>query len=148
MFRCIGLSLLCFGINKLDWFITKQEKVFNGRVVLKRGIFGWKIVYMPCETCRMITYLYNSRKYIYVSYTGVDPVWPPTPVAGPSFTIPIKRATGAGGVDYTAFVKRLAGPRGDFHGQSIQIQDVIPGYPIVIESILGITKTYGPLDIF
>ena len=51
MFRCIAISLLCFGINRLDWFITKKEKVHNGRVVLKKQLFGWKISKLPDETC-------------------------------------------------------------------------------------------------
>ena len=144
MFKGLFICGLCFGINSIDWLITKKERVYNGRVVMRKHfLWGWKPVQLPTPSCYMITYVYNSRRYIYVTD---DPkcTWPPPPVAGASFNLPIKSATDENGKDITQFVKRLAGPRGDFHGKNIRVVDVLGNTTIVIENILGQKKIIEP----
>lgn len=148
MFKCIAVSLLCFGINRLDWFITKKEKVYNGRVVMKKGWFKWNVTELPEPTCKLITYIYNSRKYLYVAYDDMF-TWPPEPVKGPSFNMAIKSAKDMKtGDDHTEYVKRLAGPRGDFHGVKVRVGDIFGDKTLEVENILGIKTTLHPSSFF
>jgi hypothetical protein len=146
MFKSLAICALCFGIKTIDWVVTKKERVHEGRVVMKkRFLFGWKIKELPPTTCYMITYIYNSRKYIYVT---CDPAfsWPPAPVEGASFIMPIKSAVDTEGIDHTPFIKKLAGPRGDYHGKKIRLHHVMGNTTLIIEDILGNKRTVLPSD--
>jgi hypothetical protein len=146
MLKNLAICALCFGIKTIDWVVTKKERVYEGRVVMKkRFLRGWKATELPPIVCYMITYIYNSRKYIYVTY---DPEfdWPPPPNEGASFILPIKSAIDTEGNDHTTFIKRLAGPRGDFHGKKIRLYHVMGHITLIIEDILGNKRTIEPSD--
>lgn len=146
MLKKLAICALCFGIKTIDWVVTKKERVCEGRTVMKkRFMFGWKITELPPTICYMITYIYNSRKYIYVTY---DPAfsWPPTPVEGSSFVMPINSVVDTDGNDHTIFIKKLAGPRGDYHGTKIRLHHVMGNITLIIEDILGNKRTVLPSD--
>ena len=147
MFKEFFLCALCFGINSIDWFITKKECVYNGRGVMKKSLFrGWKPVILPEPSCYMITYVYNSRRYTYVT-DDLNCEWPPPPVEGASFVLPIKQAIEQSGKDITQLIKRFAGPRGDFHGKRITVSQILGDTTIEIENIMGQKRTLGPSDV-
>jgi hypothetical protein len=114
---------------------------------MKKTLFGWKVKELPSKTCEIVTYIYNSRKYTYVTYDDFYD-WPPPTSKEPVFAMAIKCVTGSDGTDYTDTVKRLAGPRGDYHGQRIKVGDIVGDVTLKIENILGMKTTLNPSNFF
>lgn len=78
--------------------------------------------------CR-VHYWYNDQMYKHCTY-DLDFQWPPAPTAGVHFSIPITSAVLVDEDDkpvrdVTKKIKRYAGPRGDFHGESVRIADLL-----------------------
>jgi len=102
-----------------------------------------------------VKYYYRNKVYKYIS-TDIDYVWPPPVPKEMTFTLPIVRAVLMDDnvqqrLDVTKKIQRFAGPKNNFYGKTILIQDMFTfskdtfekEYPyIVITDILNNVKAY------
>jgi len=110
--------------------------------------------------CR-VHYWYNDQVYKHCTY-DLDFQWPPPPPpsGGMQFTLPIVRAVlvdedDKPKRDVTKKIKSYAGPRGDFHGESVRLADLLyydedtleKEYPkLQITNALGVKTTVSTVD--
>jgi hypothetical protein len=111
------------------------------------------------KTIFRVHYWYDGVRYKHCSY---DPEfqWPPPPTSGVQFTLPIIRAVlvdedDKPKRDVTQKIKRYAGPRGDFHGESVRLADLLyydedtlkKEYPkLQITNAIGLKTTVSTVD--
>lgn len=102
-----------------------------------------------------VKYYYRNKVYKYIS-TDIDYVWPPPEPKDMSFNLPIVRAVlmddnAKQRLDVTKKIQRFAGPKNNFYGKTILIQDMFTfsketlekEYPyLVISDILNNVKAY------
>ena len=82
-----------------------------------------------------ITYLYNNKVYKYITLDQ-DHVWPPVASRDISYNPPLKSVTDENGEDVTDIIKKFAGPRNNFHGETINLKDI--GFEkLTLTNILG-----------
>jgi len=111
------------------------------------------------KTIVRVHYVYNDTRYKHCTY-DLDFEWPPPPPQQVQFSVPITRAVLVDEDDkpvrdVTQKIKRYAGPRGDFHGESVRIADLLyydeetlrKEYPkIQITNALGMKTTVSTID--
>lgn len=111
------------------------------------------------KTIVRVHYWYDGARYKHCTY-DLDFQWPPAPPKGVHFSIPILSAVlvdedDKPKRDVTQKIKRYAGPRGNFHGESVRIADLLyyddetlqREYPkIQITNALGVKTTVSTID--
>jgi len=97
-------------------------------------------------------YTFSNKSYNYVSQEGDEFMWPPPPGEEMKFHLPITGAWAsrdgkAKTMDISARMKRMTGPRGDFHGQDVKFKDIMKyDLPKVIIETMISTKAYDAED--
>jgi len=93
-----------------------------------------------------VKYTFSNKSYNWVSHKGEDFAWPPRHREGMKFHLPITGAwASSDGVDKTMDIggrlRRVAGPRGDFHGQDVKFKDIMKyDFPkVIIETMINTT---------
>ena len=93
-----------------------------------------------------IKYVYNSKKYIYIT-RNPNHIFPPIKT-GVKFSLPIKEAILLDAEDIpvlnvTDHIKMYEGPNCDFHGEDIRLYDIESRHPkIRLTNILGTVVEY------
>jgi hypothetical protein len=79
---------------------------------------------------------------------GTDYAWPPISARKSRFIVPIKSVISSDGRDYSDDVRRLAGPKGDFHGVDVKVSDVMGDVTLEVENVIGAKRTLTSSDVF
>jgi len=111
------------------------------------------------RTIARVKYNFKGKTYKYLT-TRTAHEWPPHTPDGVAFHVPLAEVTlcdanGKPQRDITEKIKRYAGPRGDFHGEVVNIRDLLlyreetlkSDFPYVkLQNSLGLKKTISTLS--
>ena len=132
----ILLTIINFMQTMLNFFVFSRQVTVEGPVTLRAGPLGlvWVATRPQLETHKVVhkmEYLYNNNRFTYVS-RSLTPQWPPEAPkdrqmgfrpAIKTAEVVIKENRGRK-KDVTREIKRLAGPRGDWHQRRFSPRDV------------------------
>lgn len=156
----IILTIINFIQTMMNFLVLSRRVTVEGPVVLHAGPFGffWVATRPQLEGRKVVQqmeYLYNNNRYTYVS-KSLTPPWPPEAPKERQmgFRAAIKSAHATVKEnkfrDVTHSIKRLAGPRGDWHMNQFSPRDVFGAdcSRVVITDILGAERSVDADDPF
>jgi hypothetical protein len=152
----IMLTVIHFIQTMMNFLIISRQVTVEGPVTLHAGPFGmvWGTSHNRLETKKVVqklNYLHNNNVYTYVS-NSMTPKWPPEePPRDMGFRLAIKSAevvikeNRGRKCDVTQEIKRLAGPRGDWHQRRFSPKDVfgVDCSIVMLTDILGRVREVG-----
>jgi hypothetical protein len=100
-----------------------------------------------------VKYTLSNKSYTYVSWEGDKFQWPPPVGKDMEFRLPITGAWASRDgedktMDISSRLRRVAGPRCDFHGQNVKFKDVMKyDLPKVIIETMISSKTCDAKDL-
>ena len=154
MLQNMLMSFIKFYTTFLDYVVYKKVVKVTGDVNLIQTPVGWfSNTKIPEKRVTYMSYLYHNKRYLYISHTK-DIKWPPEQVKATTFRVPVKTAylvdTDDKFIrDVTSTIKMIAGPRGDYHGNSVRISDVFgDNCKLNITDILNTSKVLSKNDTF
>jgi hypothetical protein len=91
-----------------------------------------------------VKYTFSNKSYNYVAQEGSDFRWPPPASEEMKFHLPITGTWASRDgedktMDISGRLRRVAGPRGDFHGQDVKFSDVMKyDHPkVIVETMIS-----------
>lgn len=141
------LNIINFIQTMMNFVVISRQVTIQGPTILRSGPLGmlWGATRSQLETTNVvqkINYLYNNNVYTYVA-RSMAPTWPPlAPPREMGFRIAIKSAEVVikdHRADVSRDIKRLAGPRGDWHQRRFSPRDVFGDdcSIVVLTDVLG-----------
>ena len=153
-----------------DPFWARESRDWDDRILASfwvdctgQGVRNTVVPNCVSKTVYRVKYWYGGRVYKFVT-TDLHQAWPPTPPSSSSmtFSLPYVCAFLCDSDDkpvrnVTEKIRRLAGPKTDFHGQRVALRDVLyydedtlrEVYPkLKITNALGQHKTISTVDGF
>jgi hypothetical protein len=146
----IMLTIIHFFQTMMNFMVISRQVTIEGPVTLYAGPLGmvWGTSRRKLESravVQRVNYLHNNNVYTYVS-RSMTPKWPPEEIprdmgfrpAIKSAEVVIKENRGRK-QDVTQDIKRLAGPRGDWHQRRFSPKDVFGAgcSAVILTDILG-----------
>jgi len=153
------LNIINFIQTMMNFMIISRKVAIQGPVTLYAGPMGmlWGTTCSQLESNKVvqkINYLYNNNVYTYVS-RSMTPIWPPpAPPREMGFHPAIKSAEAVivkeHRSDVTLDIKRLAGPRGDWHQRRFSPKDVFGEEcsMVILTDVIGGTREVSADDHF
>ena len=153
------LNIINFIQTMMNFVVISRQVTTQGPVTLYAGPLGmvWGVTCSQLESSKVvqrINYLYNNNVYTYVS-RSMTPTWPPSaPPREMGFRPAIKSAEAVivkeHRSDVTREIKRLAGPRGDWHQRRFSPKDVFGEEcsMVVLTDVIGGTREVSADDNF
>ncbi len=155
------LTIINFFQTMMNFMIISRKVTIEGPVRLYAGPFGlvWGTTRNRIDATNAIhsvNYLYNNKVYTYVS-RSLKPMWPPvSPPREMGFRPAIKSADVVikGNLDrkcdVTRDIKRMAGPRGDWHQRRFSPRDVFGSScsNVIMTDVLGGVRTVDADETF